>query len=324
MMKRLLSLVLALVMLCTMLPQVLVTVEAKEGFGPTIEGLSGQRDFRWPVPGYYGLSSCFYDNRIASGESKEHYAIDIATGGVKANIVASYDGIVCEITYNGSSDGGYGNAVMVKHNYVMATGETMTLYSRYAHMDSIKVSTGQKVIAGQTVVGTVGGSGYGGTPYPIHLDFQILTSTAWRQRETCSIDPYANNLLELPNGIYKGGTTDCCQRYIDLAKNLYSTPISYIGRCTSYPAYCAIEVSSSTTYIKSLPCSEKTDASSTNVEIASKGEQYQAIGLVENTAGNLVDFRIQRINCSGNKIHHLLCKLRINIFKINNNCPFLL
>jgi len=55
----------------------------------------------------------------------------------------------------------------------------------------------------------------------------------------------------------------------------------------SYPAYCAIKVSSGTTYVKSLPCSEKTDASSTNVEVAHKGDQYQAISLVENKVGNL-------------------------------------
>lgn len=56
---------------------------------------------------------------------------------------------------------------------------------------------------------------------------------------------------------------------------------------SSYPANCTIQVSANTTYIKSLPCSEKTDADSVNVEIASKGAQYQAIRLVNNTAGNL-------------------------------------
>ena len=112
--KRLLSLLLALVMLFTMLPQVFIKVEAKEGFGPTIDGLAGLRDFRWPVPGYYGLSSCFYDNRIASGESKEHYAIDIATVGVKANVVASYVVFFCVISYYGSSDVVYGNARVCK------------------------------------------------------------------------------------------------------------------------------------------------------------------------------------------------------------------
>ena len=219
--KRLLSWILTLSMMIALIPQFAVCVEAKEGLGPkTMEG--GQRDFKWPVPGYYGLSSCFYDNRIASGDSKEHYALDIATGGVYANVVASYDGIVYQITTNGNSDGGYGNAVMVKHSYTTSSGNTVTLYSRYAHLHSISVKTGDSVVAGKTVLGKVGGSGYGSTPYPVHLDFQILTAPYWGQRELYSIDPYANYLLELPSTISKGGTTECCQRYIDLVKALYA------------------------------------------------------------------------------------------------------
>ena len=56
----------------------------------------------------------------------------------------------------------------------------------------------------------------------------------------------------------------------------------------SYPAYRMIKVSS-TTYVKSLPCSEDSDPKSVNVEDgpAQKGDTYQAIGLVENTFGNL-------------------------------------
>lgn len=62
---------------------------------------------------------------------------------------------------------------------------------------------------------------------------------------------------------------------------------SYVGQCNSYPTYCSIKISSSTTYVKSLPCSKATDPNSLDVEKASKDDSYQAIGLVENTAGNL-------------------------------------
>lgn len=263
-------------------------VEAKEGLGPVVI-TGGQRDFKWPVPGYFALSSCFYDNRIAAGDSKEHYALDIYTGA-KVDVVASYDGVVHSIRKNGDGDGGYGNAVLVKHEYVTATGDKIKLYSQYAHLASISVKAGDTVVAGKTVVGKVGGTANGGSPYLIHLDFQILTTSAWGKREEYSIDPYANNLLELPSGIKKGGTTNCCQRYIDLVKDLYAKPLSYADYCKNYPCYREIEVTASKgTYVKSLPCSEDTDPKSLNVEDgpASKGARYQAIGLVENTVGNL-------------------------------------
>ena len=60
----------------------------------------------------------------------------------------------------------------------------------------------------------------------------------------------------------------------------------------SYPCYGWIQIKSDTSYVKSLPCSDKTDPNSVNVESepAKKGDTYLAIGLVRNTAtekGNL-------------------------------------
>lgn len=80
--------------------------------------------------------------------------------------------------------------------------------------------------------------------------------------------------------------------------NNTTNPITSVNQCynpdatpslvtASYPAYCSVKVTASTTYIKSLPCSESTDANSSTVETATKGTQYQAIELVKNTAGNL-------------------------------------
>ena len=61
----------------------------------------------------------------------------------------------------------------------------------------------------------------------------------------------------------------------------------YLGECTFYPSHCLFQVSSATTYVKSLPCSEGTNSSSTNVEVAAEGDYYTSIGLYSNTAGNL-------------------------------------
>ena len=54
-----------------------------------------------------------------------------------------------------------------------------------------------------------------------------------------------------------------------------------------YPSYCSIKITAKT-YVKSLPCSRDTNPDSEDVEdgAAKIGSEYQAIGLVENTAGN--------------------------------------
>lgn len=185
--------------------------------------MTGNRDFGWPVAGYYGISGCFYDGR-------EHLAIDIPATR-QTDVVASYDGVVAEITYNGNADSGYGNAVMLRHSY-----QGKILYTRYAHMGSIRsgLTVGQNVSKG-TPLGKVGASGYGKDPYSgygIHCDFQILTNSNWRARKNGnSIDPFSNQLLALPSNVYVASTSSCCgvgptacccKVYLDEVKNLYS------------------------------------------------------------------------------------------------------
>lgn len=236
--KKICSLLLALLMVVTMLPVTAMGATAQLG-DKVITG--GKRDFKWPVKGWYGISSCFFDGR-------SHYAIDIpATEGTA--VYAAYDGTVAEVTYNNGSDGGYGNGVLLKHTYKKMSGETITLYSRYAHMSSINVSSGQTVYAGQTVVGKVGGTGNGSVIYANHLDFQILTSSNWRNRRTCSIDPFSNELLELPSGVYTASTSDCCgvgptgcccNAYVQAIKKIYATPLTHTCDKGSYVYYEAV------------------------------------------------------------------------------------
>lgn len=218
--KKILSVMLLFLAIITISNISSIDVKASE-FGP-VKVTGGKRDFKWPVPGKNNISGCFYDGR-------NHLALDIICGSA-TKVVASYPGTVIEIVSNGNKDGGYGNGVLVQHSYKTSAGNTITLYSRYAHLSSISVSKGQNVSAGQEI-GKSGGTAYGGTPYPNHLDFQILTSTNWRNRSTCSIDPYANQLLELPSGLRRGGTTSCCDRYISEVKALYSN----ISSCSISP-----------------------------------------------------------------------------------------
>ena len=182
---------------------------------------TGRMDFMWPVPASNKLSGCFFDGR-------GHYALDIYVGHLSTkngqrNVVASYDGVVEWVRYSNSKTG-FGNSVMLKHEYVTFFGEKLTLYTHYGHLDSISVKAKDMVKKGQKI-GVAGNTGYSKGP---HLDFMILTQPKPNDgdRNKYSLDPYANFLLELPSDITKGGTTNCCDEYIKKIKKLYKEYIT--------------------------------------------------------------------------------------------------
>ena len=95
---------------------------------------------------WYNYVSSYYGYRInpVTGEEQFHRGVDIAvpTG---TQVLASMDGTVTTATYDAS----YGNYVVIEKD-----GYT----TKYAHMDTLSVSTGQVVTHG-TVIGTTGNTG---------------------------------------------------------------------------------------------------------------------------------------------------------------------
>lgn len=119
----------------------------------------------WPTAEYYPVICTYlcYDY---------HHAIDIyAVTGTP--VYASRDGVVQQVVNscpNMSKNqkecgGGYGNYITIKHS--------SGVYSRYAHLNSVSVSVGQKVNAGSQI-GTIGTSGRVGAA---HLHFEIRQNT---------------------------------------------------------------------------------------------------------------------------------------------------
>lgn len=111
-------------------------------------------NFKWPVPICHSMSRGYY---------RGHYAIDICNGPVPVyghDIVAADGGTVIYAGYGWN--GGFGNMVKIQH----ANG----IVTLYAHMSSVKVSTGQSVSRGQ-VIGAVGNSGNSAGP---HLHFEVI------------------------------------------------------------------------------------------------------------------------------------------------------
>lgn len=110
--------------------------------------------FAWPLRGGISQYPVWY-----------HMAVDIMSD-VGAPVVAANSGTVSNVI-SGTWDGGYGNNVYVDSGN--------GYQSHYAHMGAIYVSPGQSVVAGKTVIGTVGLTGRTSGP---HLHFEIIQNGA--------------------------------------------------------------------------------------------------------------------------------------------------
>jgi murein DD-endopeptidase MepM/ murein hydrolase activator NlpD len=123
---------------------------------------SGEESFVKPVDGDVTLR--FGETYTSLEDSKTpmgHRGVDIkAAKG--APVKASGDGVVVEATTRLPGKENYGTTVVIDHGHGMV--------SRYAHLDSYKVSIGQEVKKGE-VIGAVGETGLVTGP---HLHFEVL------------------------------------------------------------------------------------------------------------------------------------------------------
>ena len=121
----------------------------------------------WPTPGFYWLSSVFYEAR----SYEYHGGIDIAGAGImNTPIYAAASGTVISTCYSCDHNwskyyscgcgGGYGNYVWIDHGNGKET--------IYGHMTTPVVNTGDYVSAGQ-LIGYVGTTGFSTGP---HLHFE--------------------------------------------------------------------------------------------------------------------------------------------------------
>lgn len=132
---------------------------ASSSVGPSGEQTVIPRGSRyvWPVPGFYYLSSDYYDT---IGRAAMHGAIDIAGSGIYGSkVVAAASGKVVSGSVGGWG-GGYGTYLVIDHGNGYAT--------LYAHMSGTAVSIGSNVKQGQTI-GFVGSTGRSTGP---HLHFE--------------------------------------------------------------------------------------------------------------------------------------------------------
>lgn len=102
-----------------------------------------------------------------------HPAVDIKTL-IGTPVYSVMNGVVERVTQSSS---GFGNLVVIRHSHVPSPDNPnmpTTLYSGYAHLNTISVMEGDVITKGQTI-GTVGDTGTATTP---HLHFQMDNNEA--------------------------------------------------------------------------------------------------------------------------------------------------
>jgi murein DD-endopeptidase MepM/ murein hydrolase activator NlpD len=100
-----------------------------------------------------------------TGQYYIHKGIDISTFRQGDPIVATADGQIVAVNYDG---GGFGNNIIIKHKH--------GFYTRYGHMQSFRVKLGQKVGQGE-VIGYIGNTGLSTGPhvhYEVHIGSDVV------------------------------------------------------------------------------------------------------------------------------------------------------
>ncbi|MDR0569572.1 MAG: M23 family metallopeptidase [Spirochaetaceae bacterium] len=121
----------------------------------------------WPIKGGIGHISMFFgqNENPFTGQYYIHKGIDLSTYRPGDPIVATADGQVVTVDYEHS---GFGNNVIIKHKH--------GFYTRYAHMLTIRVKTGQRVQQGE-VIGYIGNTGLSTGPhlhYEVHIGSDVV------------------------------------------------------------------------------------------------------------------------------------------------------
>ncbi len=121
----------------------------------------------WPIRGGIGhISMMFGQNpNPFTGQYYIHKGIDLSTYRQGDPVIATADGQVVTVDID---IGGFGNYVIIKHKH--------GFYTRYAHLQSFAVTTGQRVQQGQ-VIGRIGNTGLSTGPhlhYEVHIGSDVV------------------------------------------------------------------------------------------------------------------------------------------------------
>jgi murein DD-endopeptidase MepM/ murein hydrolase activator NlpD len=121
----------------------------------------------WPIRGGIGHISMSFGQNINpfTGQFYVHRGIDLSTYRQGDPIIATADGQIVTVDFD---PGGFGNYVIIKHKH--------GFYTRYAHMLSVRVKTGQRIQQGD-IIGHIGNTGLSTGPhvhYEVHIGSDVV------------------------------------------------------------------------------------------------------------------------------------------------------
>lgn len=121
----------------------------------------------WPVKDGKGHISQFFgeNENPFTGQIYVHRGVDISTFRYGDPVVATADGQIVTVDYDST---GFGNYIIIRHKH--------GFYTRYGHMQSFNVRTGQRVQQGE-VIGRIGNTGLSTGPhlhYEVHIGSDVV------------------------------------------------------------------------------------------------------------------------------------------------------
>jgi murein DD-endopeptidase MepM/ murein hydrolase activator NlpD len=121
----------------------------------------------WPIRGGMGHFTTFFGMSPDpfTGAPHMHTWIDISTYRAGDPVVATADG---QVAYMGYEPSGFGNYIIIRHQH--------GFYTRYAHLLSFRVETGQQIKQGETI-GYIGSTGRSTGPhlhYEVHIGSDVV------------------------------------------------------------------------------------------------------------------------------------------------------
>lgn len=157
-----------------------------------LDGLKLGHIFRYRYVQSGGYAGKFNAPRNYSNGLHEGVDFDILGGQSdnKASVLATYDGVVIEAE---SRPSGYGKTVLISH---MNNGKEF--FTRYAHMDALYVSAGDRVMQGNEI-GELGSTGNSSAE---HVHFNLMVPgyglSGYYEPDVVDPEPYFSSALDLP------------------------------------------------------------------------------------------------------------------------------
>lgn len=120
----------------------------------------------WPIKGGIGHISMAFGQNVhpITNQWYIHKGLDFSTYRSGDPIMATANGQVVTVTYDDS----FGYYVIIKHKH--------GIYTRYAHMDTVRVKKGE-VVTQRQVIGTIGSTGISTGPhlhYEVHIGSDVV------------------------------------------------------------------------------------------------------------------------------------------------------